>query len=172
MIRFKDRLKGHGKLISSLAVCDMIALLSLPLAQPCVHDVLSLDVRTVSTVGCKISWSIQWPAMGSSSGIVVLICVERFLAVWFPLQSRRFLTDQNILRAVFVCTTSFILIYVTMATLYVEIKDSVCYPNLDGTQYSTVLKGLPNTTFYNVSFGFLLVFFMLILLGLTPLTIL
>ena len=171
MFRFNSSSKGHGKLIISLAICDIITLVSLALEQRCVHDVLGLDFRAISTVGCKIAWAILWPAGGSSSGVVVLICVERFLAVWFPLQSRRVLTDKNILSAVLVCVTFFVLMYVTMSVLYVEIRDGVCNPNLDGTQYSTVLQELPNTTFYSMSNGFIITFFVVVLSVLTLLTI-
>ena len=106
-----------------------------------------MDIRAITTIGCKISRAVLFPAMFSSSAIVVLICLERFLAVWFPLKTRSLLSEKNIFRAILVCVTPIVLIYVATSVLYCEIKDGVCHPNFDGSEYSTVLKKMPNTTF-------------------------
>ena len=170
MFKFKERSKGHGKLVTALAICDSVATGLIALEQPVFHDVFGFDIRANSTIGCKLFWAILFSAMGCSSGVVVLISIERFLAVWFPLESRMFLTDKNILRAVSVCVTSIVIIYVTMPVLYAEIKDTVCHPNLAGTQYSTVLMEQPNTAVFNVINGFVVILFMLLLFIFTTLT--
>ena len=171
MFKFRGKSKGHGALITSLAICDSVALISTAFIQPCVHSVLGMDIRAITTIGCKISRAVLFPAIFSSSTIVVLICLERFLAVWFPLKTRSLLSEKNTFRAILVCVTPIVLIYVATSVLYCEIKDGVCHPNLGGSEYSTVLKKMPNTTFYSTMTGFILVSTMLILTILTPLTI-
>ena len=168
MFKFRRRSEAHGVLIGSLAICDSVACLSWALTQPCVHDVFGMDIRAITTIGCKISWAILYTSMFSSSAIVVLICIERYLAVWMP---HRILSKQNMLRAVWICVIPIVLIYVTMSVLYCEVKDGVCHPNYEGSEKSTVLKGMPNTTIYIVIIGLTLVISMLILSILTPLTI-
>ena len=169
MFKLRNRSKGHRKLLTSLAICDTFALVSWALEQPCTHDVLGLDIRAMDTAVCKISWAIMLIATYSSSGVVFLICLERFLAVWFPLRSRHFLSDRNISIAMCVCLIPIVVIYTVTPVLYTEIKDGICYPNFPGTEYSTVLNRLPDTTFYNASNGFILVFFALNLSVFTPL---
>ena len=66
--------------------------------------------------------------------------------------------------------TPIAIIYTTMPVLYCEVKDGVCHPNFEGSEYSTVLNRMPNTTFYNASIGVMQFLFMLILSVTTPLT--
>ena len=165
------RSKGHGALITALAICDIVALISFALTQPCVHSVVGMDIRAVSTIVCKISRAIILAAISSSPAIISLICIERFLAVWFPLRTRPLLSEKNIFRAIWVCVTPIVLIFITMSVLYCEIEDGICQGNFGGTEYSTVLKRIPDTRFYNVCVGFILISSMLILSILTPLTI-
>ena len=171
MFKFQSRSKSHGILIIALAIFDSIALISMALEQPCVHEVFGLDIRAITTIGCKISWAFLLPALACSTEVVVLICVERFLSVWFPLKARRLLSEKNVLKAIWVCLTPIVLIYIAMSVLYVEVKEGICSPNFEGSQYSTVLNRMPDTTIYNWSIGFFVVFFMLILSIFTPLTI-
>ena len=171
MFKFRGKPKGHGALLTSLAVCDNVALISTAFIQPCVHSVVGMDIRAITTIGCKVSRAVLFPAMFSSSAIMVLICLERFLAVWFPLKTRSLLSNKNIFRAILVCVTPIVLIYVATSVLYCEIKDGVCHPNFGGSEYSTVLKTMPNTTFYSTITGFIFASTMLILSILTPLTI-
>ena len=171
MLKFRRRSHGHGVLIATLAICDSIALISSALPQPCVHDVFGMDIRALSTIVCKLSWAILFPAMFGSSATVVLICIERFLFVRFPLQSKKVMSPSNILKAVCICMSLIVVVCATMPVLYCEIKDGVCHPNFEGSEYSTVLKMVPNTKVYIAAIGFVTVTSMLILCIFTPLTI-
>ena len=171
MLKFRKRFNAHGILITSLAICDIVALLSWFQTQPCVQDVFGMDVRAISSIVCKIFWAIMYSSSHGSSTIVVLICIERFLAVWFPLRTRTILTEKNMLKTVWICMTPIVLIFVTMSSLYCEVRDGNCHPNLEGDAYSTVLKGKPNVTFYIASHGVIITSSMLILSIFTPLTI-
>ena len=170
MFKFRCRSKAHGVLIGSLAICDSVACLSFALIQPCVHDVFGMDIRAITNIGCKLSWSILLPAALSSSAIVVLICIERYIAVWFPHMSKKLLSKQKMIKIVWICLTPIVLIYATLPVLYCEVKDGVCHPNLEGSMKSTVLNKMPNTTFYSASIGFIEVTSILILSSFTPFT--
>ena len=172
MYKVRRNFNGHNVLITSLAVFDKIALISWVLTEPCVHDLLGIDVRAISKRTCKTAWAILFTTSFSSSAIVVLIGIARFVAVWFPLTTRRILSTKKMWKIVGSCVTPIVLIYTTMSVLYCEIKDGVCYPNLEGSEYSTVLNRVPNTTFYSASIGVILTLFMLILCVSTPLTVL
>ena len=171
MLKFRRRSHGHSVLITTLAICDSVALISAALPQPCVHDVFGMDIRALSTIVCKLSWVILFPSMFGSSATVVLICMERFAFVRFPLQSKKLVSPSNILKAVCICMSLIVVVYATMAVLYCEIKDGVCHPNFEGSEYSTVLKRVPNTSVYIAAMGFITVTSMLILCICTPLTI-
>ena len=110
-------------------------------------------------------------AMYSSSSVIILICIERCLAVWYPQRSRYLLSHKTVLRCVWVSVPAIVLICFVRSILYCEIKDGVCHPNFEGSQYSTVLNKMPNTTVYNAVLGFHLISAMAILAILTPLTI-
>ena len=171
MLKFRKHFNAHGILITSLAICDIVALLSWVPTQPCVQDVFGMDVRAISGIVCKISFAILYPAMYGSTAIVVLICMERFLAVWFPLKTRTILSERNMLKTVWICMTPIVLIFVTMSILYCEVRDGKCHPNFEGDAYSTVLKGKPNVTFYLACHGFIISSSMLILSIFTPMTL-
>ena len=171
MLKFRKRFNAHGVLITSLAICDIIALLSWIPSQPCVQDVFGMDVRAISSIACKISWAILYPAIYGSTAIVVLICIERFLALWFPLRFKSILSERNMLKTVWICMSLIVLIFVTMSILYCEVRDGICHPNFEGDAYSTVLKGKPNFTVYIAIQGFIITSSMLILSIFTPLTI-
>ena len=171
MFKFRRHFNGHSVLITSLAVCDMFVLISYVLAEPCVHDLLGIDVRAISKVSCKIAWAILFTTSFSSSAIVVLIGIERFVAVWFPLTTTRNLSTKKMWKLVGSCVTPIVIIYATMPILYCEIKDGVCHPNFEGSEYSTVLNRMPNTTVYSASIAFMHILFMLILSVTTPLTV-
>ena len=171
MFKFRRNVNGHSVLVTSLAGCDIFALISWVLTQPCVHDVIGINVPAISNVSCKIAWAILFTTSFSSSAVVVLIGIERFVAVWFPLTTRRIMTPKKTLKIVGSCVTPIVLIYATMPVLYCEIKAGVCHPNFEGSEYSTVLNRMPNTTFYSASIGVMQLLFMLILSVTTPLTV-
>ena len=169
--KFRKPGKGHDVLIISLAIIDSIALSSTALMQPCVYEVLRMDVRAITSIGCKGFMSVWLSAKGSSSIVVVLISIERFLAVWFPLKIRSLLSSQTALRSLWLCMTPIVIICVTMSTLYCEIdKYGICIPNVEGSVYSSVLQRMPDTTIFKVM-GIIMQSPLLILLILTPMTV-
>ena len=168
--KFRRRFNGHGVLIMSLAICDIFAVIAWATTQSSVQD-LGLDIRAISGIACKASWAILYTAMYSSTAIVVLISIERFLAVWFPLRTRSLLSAKNMLRCVSICVTLIALTFVTMSVLYCEVRDGKCHPNFEGDAYSSVLNQMPDVSIYVASNGFIISTSMILLSIFTPLTI-
>ena len=170
-LKFQKPLKGHDILIVALAVIDFAAIITTPFNHPDVYEVLGMDIRAISTVGCKLFLGIWTSLVISSSVILVLISIERFVAVWFPLKAKVLLTRVRILRSMFVSVSVTFLVYVTLSVLYCEIQNGLCYPNPDGSAYSTVLQQMPDTTAYNTMIAAMLFATVLTLSTLTSLTI-
>ena len=165
------RQKSYDVLITALAVTDSIALATIALQQPCVYETIGTDVRAVTNIGCKIFMSVLISAMFCSSTVVVLISIERFLAVRCVSRYQNFGTRLTALRSVCLCATVIVIISVTLSILYIEIDENgVCYANYDGRVYSSVLKRKPDTTVYK-AMGILMSSPLVLLLFLTPMTV-
>ena len=138
-LKFQKPLKVHDILIVALAICDIAAIITTPFNHPDVHEVLGMDIRAVSTIGCKLFMDIWSSLVGSSVTILVIISVERFVAVWFPLKARHFLSRRIILRSICVGVSFSFLVNLPQRVLYCEIKNGLCYPNLDSSAHSSVI---------------------------------
>ena len=170
-LKFQKPLKGHDILIVALAVVDFAAIITTPFNHPDVYEVVGMDITAISTVGCKLFLGIWTSLVVSSSAILVLISIERFVAVWFPLKAKYLLTCKRILSFVCVSVAFSFLVYVTISVLYCEVQNGLCYPNIDGSAYSTVLQQMPDTTAYNTLVAATLMATALTLSTLTSLTI-
>ena len=170
-IKFRNMLKDHDILITALAICDSAAVILTPFNSPDVYEVLGTDITAVTTIGCKLFLGVWLSLLISSSAITLLISIERFVAVWFPLRSRHLLTRKTILRSVCVSVVLSFLTFITLCILYCEIQDGLCYPNFDGSEYSTVLKQMPDTTVYNGFIAMPSVIVIMTMCILTPMTI-
>ena len=170
-IKFRNMLKDHDILITALAVCDSAAVLLTPLNSPDVYEVIGTDIRAVTTISCKLFLGVWLSLLISSSAITLLISIERFVVVWFPLRSRYLLTRKTILRSVCVSVALSFLTFITLCILYCEIQDGLCYPNFDGSEYSTVLRQMPDTTVYNGFIAMPSVIVIMTMAILTPMTI-
>ena len=170
--KMRAQLKGHDVLITFLAALDSLAITTVPFTQPYVYEVIGMDITAISSIGCKLFHSVFFSATYGSSLIVVLICIERFLVVWFPLRSRILLSPTTVRRCVLICLTPMVLAYCVTSVLYCELdEDGICNPNFDGSQFSTVLKKKPNTIIYNILTAIPSICTLVILPILTPLTI-
>ena len=163
-----EPLKAHEVLITALAIFDCIALVPTALSQPRVYDVIGVDIRAITTVGCKCFMGIWQPLEASAITVIVLICIERFVFVWCPLRAWRVISYKLAVKCLLVTLIPVVLVYASTAVLYSEISDGNCIPNFAGKVYSSFLKGKPNTTVYNAAIGFNLVTNMAILFILTP----
>ena len=164
-------LKGHDILVSALAIFDCMALVPTALSQPCVYEVIGMDIRALSTVSCKLFMCVYQFVTFSSFTVVVLICLERFVAVWYPLRSRHVLSRTLVFRTLLITVTVLFMIYVSMAILYSEVSDGICVYNLAGKVYSSVLGTVPDTTAFMVIVASNFMLYFMILLIFTPMII-
>ena len=169
MIKLQDKpLKGNDILISALAVFDGMVLIPTAISNPIVYNVIGRDIRAISTIGCKVFNCIWSSALVSSYTVVILICIERFVAVWCPLRARYILSRKFVIKCLLISVITVPMMYVSAVVLYSEIEDKICITNFAGTVYSSVLKGKPNTTVLNAAIGFNLALYLAILYILTP----
>ena len=171
-VTFRSRaeaFKGHDVLITALALFDGIALVSTAVSLPSTIDIIGMDMRAISTTGCKVFMGVFQPSAISSFSIIVLICIERFIAVWFPFRAKQLLSPKIIYRCLGIVVGIVFIVYATMAILNSETDDGICDPNFDGKLHSTVLNQKPNIGFYLPMLGTQLITYFAILLILTPL---
>ncbi|XP_056009426.1 thyrotropin-releasing hormone receptor-like [Ostrea edulis] len=125
----------------ALALSDSVLLLTQVFNKNFVLTYLRMDVRALSSVGCKAFFVIFKTAKMSSSWFLVFICWERFVAVWFPLKAK------------FICTKrvawALILIVYVLITTYTSVwsyasqitKKNICHPDVyDKTNTSEVSR--------------------------------
>ncbi|KAI0222981.1 hypothetical protein LSAT2_025767, partial [Lamellibrachia satsuma] len=72
----------------ALALSDTVVIFVSTLNKHLVRSLMAVDVRSFDVTGCRVFfWAYRTSKM-LSSWIVVFICVERFIAVCFPLRSK------------------------------------------------------------------------------------
>ena len=140
MVRLRESNKSnaHVILITALAVFDSVALVTTAFNQRSVHYVFGNDIRAVTSICCKRFISLFQSSVFPSSSVVVLICIERYVAVWLPLRSRFMLSRKTVLRCICCSVTFGMLVCTVMSFLYCEIKDWFCYVNLISDKSSDV----------------------------------
>ncbi|XP_048738133.1 neuromedin-U receptor 2-like [Ostrea edulis] len=125
----------------ALALSDSVLLLTQVFNKNFVLSYLQMDVRALSSVGCKAFFVIFKTAKMSSSWFLVFICWERFVAVWFPLRAKMICTKR--------VAWSLILIVYVLITTYTSIwsyasqitKNNICHPDVyDKTNPSEVSR--------------------------------
>ena len=134
------RKTAHGLFITAMAIADITFLLTQPLNRGFVHDLFGIDIRSYSLIGCKLYYfCLRW-ARPMSSLVIVLVCIERFVAVWFPLKAKSFSSRRT---AMFeICGIFLLACFVSgFRTQTVGIKDKICLAVVD-TPYNKHLKAL------------------------------
>lgn len=81
----------------ALAISDTIFLVIQPFHKAFVTKFLGLDIRAFSDVLCKLYFIILKSSKMMSSWFVVGLCVERFIAVWFPLKAKLIVTKRTVI---------------------------------------------------------------------------
>ncbi|XP_062578283.1 growth hormone secretagogue receptor type 1-like [Saccostrea cucullata] len=87
-------------LLICLAVSDSVLLLIQPLNKSFVMDVIGQDVRALNSSLCKLYFVIRRASKVTSSWFVVGLCVERFIAVWFPLKAKFYMSKRTVLAGI------------------------------------------------------------------------
>ena len=108
-------------MITALAVSDSVLVILAPFNKMFVIEWLGFDFRSYSQLTCKTFFWFWRNAKMTSSWFIVLVSIERFIAVWFPFKSRQLVTKQFF-------WFSILLNYVmaaTFNTIWVYLTDSV-----------------------------------------------
>ena len=79
----------------ALALSDSMALFTQPFQKAFFHKLVGMDLRSLSDIGCKIFFIARRGSKMTSSWFVVLLCVDRFIAVWFPLKAKLICTKRT-----------------------------------------------------------------------------
>jgi len=82
-------------ILTCLACSDTALLLTQPFNKMFVMKLIGFDLRALSNLGCKIFFIIFKSAKITSSWCLVLLCIERFTAVWYPLKAKTICTKRN-----------------------------------------------------------------------------
>ena len=116
-------------MITALAVSDSVLVALAPFNKSFVIEWLGFDFRSHSNMTCKVFYWFWRNAKMTSSWFIVLVSIERFIAVLFPFKSRQFVTKHFI---VFGIVINY-LFAMTFNTIWVYLTDSVingtCQPN-------------------------------------------
>ncbi|KAK3092773.1 hypothetical protein FSP39_007072 [Pinctada imbricata] len=78
--------------LTALSLSDSVLLLTQPFNKLFVINILGMDLRALTDVGCKAFFVIFKTAKMTSSWFVVFLCLERFVAVWFPMKLKSIFT--------------------------------------------------------------------------------
>ena len=123
------RRTAHGIYITTMAIADIAFLLTQPLNRAFVHDLFGWDIRTHSVIGCKIYFFFLRWSRPMSALVIVLICIERFVAIWLPLRAKMFSSRRNALLQV--CGIFSLACFVSgFRVQTVGIKSDVCIATL------------------------------------------
>ena len=151
--------------LTALAISDTKYILLFPLNKSITQVIFGRDLRAVTVDACKAFFCIFRTAKNFSARVIVVICVERFYVIWFPLHAKRISTQRN---AKIVVVVLLLVIYafdgVWSITTYVV--NGVCLPNYPSAENKELIGAfvLAGLTVYDVIPSVLLI-------SLTPLTI-
>lgn len=116
---------AHGLYITAMAIADIVFLLTQPFNRTFARYLFGSDVRAYSVIVCKLYYFFLRWARPMSSLVILLICVERFVAVWFPLKAHIFSSRRS--AAIQVCVAFVVAVSVSaFRTQSVGIEDTVC----------------------------------------------
>ena len=82
------RKQSISLILSCVAISDSMVLLLFVFNKKFMMEFLDRDARAISQEGCVIFFWIFRTSKMTSSWFVVLISIERFIAVWFPFKSK------------------------------------------------------------------------------------
>ena len=116
-------------IIIALATSDIIVICMQPFIKKLFLDLIRVDFRNESLLFCKFFYWLWRSAKFTSSWFVVLIALERFVAVCLPLRAKTIIIKRNVMAAILIVYAvigGFVLSWDVLGT---EILDGVCRPN-------------------------------------------
>ena len=172
-LKSETRFKSNNILIMSLAVADTLSLLTNTFNIRAFGEISPIDMTALKSANnftCKLSNATYRMSLFNSSLMIMLICIERFIVVWFPMKSRHFLTKRLTFLSVATCIASTFVIVAIPSALYGGTKNGVCYFDFDvnGDGESDTIQSTPLLLIIVVLF---VISPIVIILSLTPMTI-
>ena len=114
----------------ALAVSDSMALFTQPFQKAFFSRLVGKDLRSLTVIGCKIFYIARRSSKMTASWFVVLLCFERFVAVWFPLRAKLICTKRTAVVSI-VCVYILILSYTTSWSWASKItSNGMCFPDV------------------------------------------
>ena len=158
------RANAHGIYLTALAVADTASLIVAPIRKRFTLELFGKDIRAYSNLGCQLYAYAYRTTKLCSSTFVVLICFERFMALWFPLKAKILSTR----RAGLILVGSIYAAMLTVSILFAMhagVKYGLCFHDMSSenhllSEISAGLSWIMNSVIPTV-----------LLLLLTPLTI-
>ncbi|XP_050409643.1 growth hormone secretagogue receptor type 1-like, partial [Patella vulgata] len=95
MLSQQFRKMSFSVILVALALSDTTLIIMLPFNKGFVREILGVDIRALSSAGCKLFFFMFRSAKMTSSWFVVFLCLEKFVAVWFPLKIKFICTKRN-----------------------------------------------------------------------------
>ena len=168
MVRSSNKSQTHSLLIIALAISDIVVLTTNFLNLLPLPVILNIDVRAFTDIWCTLYMVVDRTAKTNSAYLTVLICIDRYIAVQYPLRYKRILSRK--VRIVSVCVCGCIALFVSLvpSILYSEIKNGICQFGSSGS------KTFSRNAHFIYSLGMLSIFTfipMMVLLSLTPIII-
>ena len=169
-LKSKGSSKSHNTLIMSLALMDTLALVTFPINQPSFMEIMWVYIEALNNVICGVFMVIYRTASFNATLMNLLISIERFIVVWFPLKSKQLLTTKVLIISIVSCSLGSLVLYVLPA-LFRNLETIDCTNQESiaanvGNQRSVL--GIP---MYIITRLLLVALPAMILLILTPLTI-
>ena len=134
-------------LLILLAFADLVAVLSQPFNKLLFIDLVGIDVRAFNDITCKLYIMIRRLSKMTSSWAVVGLCIERFIAVWFPLKAKLLITKRAV--SVYIVTVLVVIIIYTSVWSYAsKVVNGKCNPDVydytdptERTRFGIMLQG-------------------------------
>ena len=122
------RSKAHSLFLSTLALYDSICLISLCLTKGCILFLFGIDLASVNDVVCKVVQLVLSTARLGSIWVIVLICIERFMAAWLPLKAKILLTKRAAFVSV-ICVSAISIVLCGLSTPFAGVVKGYCLIN-------------------------------------------
>ena len=127
----------HSILLSALAITDTMCLSMSLFFKPCVAYLFGFDMRSLGDVVCRLLQYYTYIVRLGGSAMIILICLERFIAVCFPFKARFILAKKSAYISVCVCS----LLAIVVGGLVVRfsgMEDVYCEPISANTSVATL----------------------------------
>ncbi|XP_052280750.1 uncharacterized protein LOC127878271 [Dreissena polymorpha] len=151
--RGSNRNKSTAVLLTCLAVTDTIVL-AIPALEMWADEVFNFKLRLPHVVLCKLfAWASYFgPTM--SSWIIVLVTLERFVSIWFPVRNRH-VSERT--RAANSFTMRAIALSIILLVCLLPVTSKEVYHSQTGTNHEGLLQVVVSVLLYaNSALNFLL----------------